>query len=657
MDDRTLSRWLDDVAVGKGELADKLDPVERRVLRKALEELARTGRCATYEDLWKIDFHERPPTPEEFLYDGAFLGSMGTKLWPEWKRDLEFVLDPANEIVEWILDGAIGTGKTTAFDAGLMYHFYRLCIMKNPQEHFELLDGSPIVVAFFNVFKYLSEDTTYASFMSMMHASPVLKEIYRKSKEPRKTRGDDFQFHQFPNNIGLVTGSKALNALGQNVVMGAADEVNFRKRSARRSKDELGATDAFELYTAVRKRIESRIGSPVLLGLISSSKDEYDFTESHKQRQKDDPHTYHSRYSIYGIKKERYGSEPTFRVYVGDKINPPRILDEDEMLGPTEEGHIEHVPISFRGSYELNIVGAIRDVSGLAVSAFGKLLRDKRKALDAVDTSRPNPFTRGTVECGVHDPMPIEAFFERDKLFKQIDVQGTRFRPLHYPLSARFIHIDLAKNQCAAGIACCCPAGRKSVFRHDSTTDQQDLLQEMVVHFDFFLQIVNVKGQRIDYAKIRQFIVALRNYGLPIHRVTFDQYQSVDSINLLEQQGIRAGDQSVEKTMDPYRGLANGLMEGRVSVPFHEVFLSEIVSVEVYDEGNKEKVYPGSYGSKDVADCAAAAMYRCMSEGVISDSTSASALEIPGALERLRTGSDSKPIPASPLDRIFQEFD
>ena len=78
----------------------------------ALQQMAESGDG---EDLRKMlvghDYREPPADPETFLYDQRYLGHVGNHIWPAWKNDLIEVMDPKNEIVEWILTGAIGIGK------------------------------------------------------------------------------------------------------------------------------------------------------------------------------------------------------------------------------------------------------------------------------------------------------------------------------------------------------------------------------------------------------------------------------------------------------------------------------------------------------------------------------------------------------------------
>ena len=55
------------------------------------------------------------------------------------------------------------------------------------------------------------------------------------------------------------------------------------------------------------------------------------------------------------------------------------------------------------------------------------------------------------------------------------------------------------------------------------------------------LRVVAMPGGEVDLSKVRAFILYLRNIGFPILRVTFDQFQSSDSIQILKKEGFEPG--------------------------------------------------------------------------------------------------------------------
>jgi hypothetical protein len=582
-------------------LFDELTEEEVAVLVSVLMELQMSGESSISELLWKVDYTRRPPTPKEFLYNGDYFGFIGNELRVEWKSDLERVLDPANEVTEWILDGAIGIGKTTVSLVALAYKLFLLMIMRSPAEHYGLIAGSPIVVAFFNVFQYLSRDAAYKTLSHYVKQSSAFMEVVSESSKVNRTSD---LLKMLPNNISIIIGSSAINALGLNVIGGLMDEANFRER---KDKDSMTARSTMSsLYADISKRISSRFRRPSLLCLASSSRDETDFTAFHKRSNEGNPRVHVSRYAIYDVIPEYKEETDRFRVYVGDRITPARILEDNEVLD-VPESKIERVPRSLYGVYKLNVVRSLQDISGVQVESAGKLLPDPGKVDACVNYGRKNPFD-STIFIGVKDPVEIHEYFDRDIMFRKVDVSGTRFRPTFLPGVGRYIHVDLAANQCAAGITCSCPAGLVTVPRYNS---DQGVFQgtEFRIYIDFFLRIQNFEGDYIDYAKIRRFFVYLAKMGLNIAGVTFDGFQSRDSINMLTQMGFPVDLLSVDRTSDPYDSLAACFMEERIDMPYHEILINEVQSVKRVVDGTKVKIEIGAFGSKDVADSMAASTY------------------------------------------------
>ena len=149
-----------------------------------LSYLKATGDASILDTLFKLDYDDVPVSPEEFLNSRHFMGPFVDALYPKWKEELLFILDPANAINEWILYGSIGTGKTSAACVAQLYKLYQLTCMKSPQKLFGLAEHFPVYFAFFSVTKEKAEDAINAKFQGMMNMSPYFRE--RLEKNARK---------------------------------------------------------------------------------------------------------------------------------------------------------------------------------------------------------------------------------------------------------------------------------------------------------------------------------------------------------------------------------------------------------------------------------------------------------------------------------------
>ena len=89
--------------------------------------------------------------------------------------------------------------------------------------------------------------------------------------------------------------------------------------------------------------------------------------------------------------------------------------------------------------------------------------------------------------------------------------------------------------------------------------------------------------------------------------ISFDTFQSVDSMQLLRQRGFVTGTQSIDKTSLPYDVTKTAFYDGRVKAPEHDKALSEIVRLERNPQTGKID-HPPNF-SKDCADAVAGVVY------------------------------------------------
>lgn len=91
----------------------ELTPSERGIILNAVVEAHLTDKkdLISLKALRDIDYVRTPPTPEEFITDPKYLGTWSKRIYPKWREELLYVLDPKNEIHEWIQAGSIGSGK------------------------------------------------------------------------------------------------------------------------------------------------------------------------------------------------------------------------------------------------------------------------------------------------------------------------------------------------------------------------------------------------------------------------------------------------------------------------------------------------------------------------------------------------------------------
>ena len=270
-----------------------------------------------------------------------------------------------------------------------------------------------------------------------------------------------------------------------------------------------------------------------------------------------------------------------FQVFKGDQKRQPRILEEGEEADP---GIVLDVPIEFRSDFEADLLRSLRDIGGVSTLATHPFM----------------PNTEAIAECfgEAESIMNVES---SDFEHPTVRIHRNRIRQAD---EARFVHVDLALSRDSAGIACGYVSGFVTV---DRGSGQKEVLPEITI--DFALEIYPPKTGEIDLARIRKIIFMLRdNMDMNVRWVTYDQFQSADSIQILQQNRFSSGQRSMDRTPLPYELLKQTLYDGRVKIPTHNKLQKELVELEFNAKRGKVD-HPVPNGSKDVADCLAGVVY------------------------------------------------
>jgi hypothetical protein len=304
---------------------------------------------------------------------------------------------------------------------------------------------------------------------------------------------------------------------------------------------------AEEIYHAVQRRIRSRFLDQGLLIMISSPRHRDDFLERKLAEAATNPKIYKSRLATWDV-------------------HPP-----EKYCGDTFECAGLHVPVEYFPEFNRNEQRALRDLAAKPSEAF-------------------EPF--------FPDAMVLERAIDR-RLAPPLDESGT-LRDGYEPTDQlpRYIHVDLALSKDACGIA----------MAHCEQDRRQDEEPRVVV--DFMLQILPPQGGEIRLAGVRELVLALVRRGFNIAQVSYDGYQSRDSIQILRHKGINAQLVSVDRTMEHYETLKELLNEGRLRWYCYEPLLRECKGLELV-QGTAVDHRPG--GSKDVADAVAGAVSQAVS--------------------------------------------
>jgi hypothetical protein len=169
------------------------------------------------------------------------------------------------------------------------------------------------------------------------------------------------------------------------------------------------------------------------------------------------------------------------------------------------------------------------------------------------------------------------------------------------PTKTYFIHVDLSKthDRCAIAMAHVEKWVDMKVgdFYHDT---------HPVVKVDVVRWWKPSKFEPMDYKKVVDFIISLRRRGFKLKLVTFDRWQSQDTMHLLESQGINTELLSVAKKH--YDDFLATMYDSRLVGPKIPELIDELKQLRHI----KDKVDHPRAGYKDLSDATCGAIYNAV---------------------------------------------
>ena len=155
-----------------------------------------------------------------------------------------------------------------------------------------------------------------------------------------------------------------------------------------------------------------------------------------------------------------------------------------------------------------------------------------------------------------------------------------------------FVHIDLSHKRDATGFC----------MLH---------MEDDVIIVDLMMQIKAPPGGEINFSDIRAKIIELKDRGFDIAGVTFDGWNSIDMIQILNEKGFNCEVLSVDRDTAAYDTLKDKIYTGKFKCYRYEPFLIEASRLELKD-GKKVDHPPTHGGSKDVSDSVAGATFNAI---------------------------------------------
>jgi hypothetical protein len=179
------------------------------------------------------------------------------------------------------------------------------------------------------------------------------------------------------------------------------------------------------------------------------------------------------------------------------------------------------VPLSLLSAAKGDIENFIRDIANVTETGTRPFIRRRKKIKQAVkDYLNPfNPLTR--------------SFKDGYQCFDNY---------------LRYLHIDLSHTRDSVGIGC--SHVPEFVEREELDTFTKEIQRVMlpIVRVDFWGKILASKREEIILSDIRDIVYDLSRRGFYFGLITFDRFQSIESVQTLRRYGYIAGHHSVDRT-------------------------------------------------------------------------------------------------------------
>lgn len=575
-----------------------LNEDERKVFFSLLSASQTQDSLAPVEALYLTDYEEIPVSIDEFLSNDRYLGKVfdnGNSIYPFWKETLHRIFhENPDHAFEIALTGAIGLGKSTIAAIAMMYQMYKVLCLRDPQKFYRLTNNAPIVFVCLNLSLELAYSGLYAMIVSALQMSPWFLERC-------DIRGKYTYTISFPKNVELLCASTVQHVIGKNVIMALMDEINFSNapKGSQRS--------VLDMYRNIRRRIESRFMiEGIIRGyifLISSKNTEQDFLDTYIQSLKGSRTIIVIDKPVWEVKPASTYIGERFKVAVGDKTKESFIIgptdNEDDLI---QKGYyIIEPPIEYKTAFEQDINDALKDIAGISAVSTSKLIPYAGRIDVCFNGNKPNPFFSEQIELGLDSIEDIRDFLDDIRCIKT---------DLEKP---RFAHVDIGLKNDRLGLAIVHVDKSINVERY-TETGAIEQISEPHYKVDLMLTIKAAPGSETPLYKIREFFIWLSSViGYKFKMITYDGFQSADSIQLLKTAGLPADLLSVDRTDVPYLILRSAILEQRLESYYNSIVIEELRDLE-YDRKGKKVDHPitkvdGTPGSKDTSDALCGAVY------------------------------------------------
>ena len=592
---------------------------------------------------WRINFREKPPTPEEFMSE-KYLGATYPTVYKYVENVFLEFLDPTSKKRDLILYPAIGWGKSMLSTMITLYITTACSLMRDPYKYFGLSPATVLCQMLVSYSLKKSRELLVRPFENIMESSPFFQKVQRK--DAMKVLRDEFEHREhvdclyyttadpdseflFDSGITIKTTSNPQGLLGLSVISAVMSELAFFV--------DAGKTPEFimRIYNDAKQRVFSRMkgnyyGRTILdtsPNALTNPVDDYVINEAPKNPKNmiiDGSIWKWRPYEVPDGWEHSYGEQlehgEYFQVYTGGKGQPAKILDPDDpiLTNPQiDKTKIIKVPNSFRQAFTDDLGKSLKDNAGIPTGVADSIITDFSIIEDMFSNEMRNLYTY-IYAPATDSPTHLIWDQVKDMFFRNI--AGT-YEFYYLPHIARCISIDQSEATDVTSIA------MAHVERDMDTGD-------LIYMIDFTVTIVPTPA-RINLEAIACFVRDLQTEGhINIAAVSYDNFQSAPSIQGLKRDNFNVVKLSVDKTTGPYLNLISTMNQRRIHAGKNIFLKNNLKSLHLTHRGKTNKLvidhdasnpqvttgdepwhnsFIGYYG-KDCSDSVAAVVELCTQE-------------------------------------------
>lgn len=535
-----------------------------------------------------VEFEENPVEIEEFVQSDEFLGlpplsevqytiiRAGSQiykyetlvaLYGEEKAQARWA-QTCNEV---ILQLGKGSGKDYTSTIVCAYIVYLLMCLKDPAKYYGKPSDDTIDIVNIAVNADQAKNVFFANFVKRIKKCGWFAGKFT----------DTNNSIEFDKSIRVFSGHSEREAFeGLNLFVAVLDEISaFALESASGSHQAKTADAVYKMY---RASVDSRFADYGKVIMLSFPRFKDDYIQQ--------------RYNAVIADKEVVLKRRTLKL----DPNLPDGTSGNEIVVEWEEDHIVRYkyPKMFalrRPTWEVNPTFNLEAAAN--VRAFAEDYGDALGRFACMPSTLSAGFFKN--KDAITNAFVTQNGVDEDGLFldKFQPVEGVKY----------YIHVDLAQkhDHCVVAMA--------HVEKWVKVKIGGDFLEEVhpVVKIDAVRWWTPTKTKTVDFADVRNYIIALRRRGFDIKLTTFDRWNSHDTMNILEKEhGIKTEVLSVDKKhYDDYLSI---MYDSRLIGPKIDLLIEELGELRTVQRGQKVAIDHPRKGTKDFSDATCGAIFNAI---------------------------------------------